>query len=966
MLEQITLWLIENAIQIYLLIPVGIFGVWRWTVWLIRKLIALRYRHQLPNAYTTTISLVIPVYNEDPVVFRQALDSWAHENPDEIIAVIDHSDTKCNEVFRDFARTFAGARMIVTKKPGKRPALVDGMLAATSEIVALVDSDTIWEAGVLPKLLVPFANPEVGGVGTRQSVLKPETLAQKLFDIHLDSRYFDEIRFLAAAGDAITCISGRTAVYRRSAVLPLLDELLNETFWGKQVISGDDKRLTHLVQAKGWKVRYQENARVFTPGATTMKSFLKQRLRWARNSWRADLRALYDGWVWREPALALHLIDRIFQPLTTLIAPIYFLIALFRLQWDLMLILLVWWMFSRGLKIWPHLRRRPNDIIILPAYILYSYYFALAKIFAFFTMNQQGWITRWDSSRLGQVRQLRMIPAYSATFGMVFILGLGMFRVDTVNQAFIQDRRFFQVEAALPSYNLSQVSDTIQRTELAERPSGAEEVGEGYTSYQIDNGDTPELLGRKYGFDPAGIQLSSEGWRKGAMIDIPLPFDDPVTYREELLADPQPAEIRYDAVNNNINISGWGAVIDIPTLYKALQQENLLAYEGNGVYQLKANLFLGRHTLLLLESPQVSWLKLQSDPGKHVTLTTNGGSVWLDGIRVSSWNNETGTVDEDYKDGRSFILVRNGRFDILNADISYLGYSLAVSEGQGGVYGLSWRIANQDHFGHELVTGTVENSTIHHNYFGFYSFGATNIILRNNEIHSNDEYGVDPHDDSNNFIVERNYVHDNGNHGIIFSKRCFNNIIRWNRSENNALHGVMLDRRSNNNSVYQNVLVGNVDGVAIWDSHDNNIYENQIVGNQRGVRLNRKSSNNNVTDNQITRSSQYGLYLYDEAHHNKFWHNNLDNNDTGVYIKSSTNFIFDNEIVGGSQGVYLMEDAHANQIVQNKLRHNKVGIYLKTNPDDFIWDNTFEENGNNLQVAPEWRTTLPGQIAVNS
>ncbi|MCA9968024.1 MAG: right-handed parallel beta-helix repeat-containing protein, partial [Anaerolineales bacterium] len=102
------------------------------------------------------------------------------------------------------------------------------------------------------------------------------------------------------------------------------------------------------------------------------------------------------------------------------------------------------------------------------------------------------------------------------------------------------------------------------------------------------------------------------------------------------------------------------------------------------------------------------------------------------------------------------------------------------------------------------------------------------------------------------------------------------------------------------------------------------------------------------------------------AHHNKFWHNNLDNNDTGVYIKSSTNFIFDNEIVGGSQGVYLMEDAHANQIVQNKLRHNKVGIYLKTNPDDFIWDNTFEENGNNLQVAPEWRTTLPGQIAVNS
>ena len=69
-------------------------------------------------------------------------------------------------------------------------------------------------------------------------------------------------------------------------------------------------------------------------------------MRHSRYSWRADLRALYDGWVWREPALAFHLVDRLFQPLTTLIAPIYFLIALYRLQWDIMLILLVWWMLG--------------------------------------------------------------------------------------------------------------------------------------------------------------------------------------------------------------------------------------------------------------------------------------------------------------------------------------------------------------------------------------------------------------------------------------------------------------------------------------------------------------------------------------------------------------------------------------------------------------------------------------------
>ena len=125
----------------------------------------------------------------------------------------------------------------------------------------------------------------MGGVGTRQNVLSPDTFAQRLFDIHLDNRYLEEIRFLAAAGDAITCISGRTAAYRRSAVVPVLGDLENETFWGKACISGDDKRLTHLVQGAGWRVRYQERAQVYTPGFPGLKSFMKQRLRWTRNSW---------------------------------------------------------------------------------------------------------------------------------------------------------------------------------------------------------------------------------------------------------------------------------------------------------------------------------------------------------------------------------------------------------------------------------------------------------------------------------------------------------------------------------------------------------------------------------------------------------------------------------------------------------------------------------------------------------
>ncbi|MEZ4867615.1 MAG: glycosyltransferase [Caldilineaceae bacterium] len=367
----------------------------------------------------TTTSLVIPVYNEAPDVFRAALHSWIANKPTEIIAVIDHSDQQCIGIFNEFAAAYASSKLhfklIVTKKPGKRPALVDGMLVASGEIIFLVDSDTIWAEDVLAQAVAPFIDPHVGGVTTRQNVLAPHSIAQRLFDVYLDIRYVDEIRFLMAFGNAVTCLSGRTAVYRRTAVLPILNDLLNETFFGRPVISGDDKALTLLVQAQGWKVRYQEGARVYTPGATAMKSFLKQRLRWARNSWRADLKALCSRWIWREPVLLLHLVDRLVQPLTTLVGPLYLFYSLAQQRWSVVVFLLFWWFLSRTVKIGPHLRRNRWNIRILPWYVLFSYWTAIIKIYAFFTMNHQGWITRWNQSRMKLMGPLQMAPAYVFT-----------------------------------------------------------------------------------------------------------------------------------------------------------------------------------------------------------------------------------------------------------------------------------------------------------------------------------------------------------------------------------------------------------------------------------------------------------------------------------------------------------------------------------------------------------------------
>ncbi len=424
-------YLVYNISLLDIPLPVGIIGGWRWSIWLFRKTIGLFYRAQLSTGYMTTTSIVIPVYNENPDVFRLAMRSWLANRPTELIAVIDHSDEQCISIFKEFQQGLVQyafwdtkLQLIVTKKPGKRPALVDGILVATGEIVFLVDSDTIWAEDVLVNSVTPFEDPAVGGVTIRQNVWQPSSVAQRVFDVYLDIRYSDEVRYLTAFGDVITCLSGRTAVYRRTAVVPLMDDLMNETFMGQKVISGDDKCLTLLLQANHWKVRYQSNARVYTPGFGVFGGFQKQRLRWARNSWRSDFKALFSGWAWHKPFFIFHLIDRLFQPFTTLIAPIYFLFCIYQQRWFMVALLITWWMVSRIVKIWPHLQWKFSNIRILPWYIVVSYWFAVVRIYALFTMNQQGWITRWNSSRMALAGPLRMLPGYLATGVTVLLIAL--------------------------------------------------------------------------------------------------------------------------------------------------------------------------------------------------------------------------------------------------------------------------------------------------------------------------------------------------------------------------------------------------------------------------------------------------------------------------------------------------------------------------------------------------------------
>ncbi|HVF14958.1 MAG TPA: glycosyltransferase, partial [Acidimicrobiales bacterium] len=126
------------------LIPIGILGLVRWLSWLVRRIPAALYR-PISTGHRETLSLVVPVYQEDPDMFRRALDSWVANDVDQIICVVDVTDQDCLDIARSYP---APVEVIVTDVPGKRDALRKGWEASRTSLVALVDSDTLWAGNV--------------------------------------------------------------------------------------------------------------------------------------------------------------------------------------------------------------------------------------------------------------------------------------------------------------------------------------------------------------------------------------------------------------------------------------------------------------------------------------------------------------------------------------------------------------------------------------------------------------------------------------------------------------------------------------------------------------------------------------------------------------------------------------------------------------------------------------------------
>jgi N-acetylglucosaminyltransferase len=373
--------------------PLGVAGIIVWSLWIYRWVLSRAYR-PVVNRFATTTSVVVPSFREDVAILGRCLHSWLAQNPSELIIVPDLGDVECIAILNQV--TDPRLRVIPFAHEGKRSALGVGIRAARGEVLVLTDSDTAWEPGLLAAVQMPFEDPLVGAVATQQKVYKRwSSLWRLVADWIIDLRYYDYVPAMARVGGVI-CVSGRTAAYRREAVLPVLANLEHEYFLGKRCVAGDDGRLTWLVIASGYRTVFQSSALAMSMFPATFGAFVKQRVRWSRNSYRCYLTALWQGWLRQVPFVSkVTVLQILLTPVTMGMALAYLVLSRSDASWRGLALAATWLMAGRLVRSISHLWRHPGDIVLLPLITVVVILISLPiKLYAFATMNKQGWLTR--------------------------------------------------------------------------------------------------------------------------------------------------------------------------------------------------------------------------------------------------------------------------------------------------------------------------------------------------------------------------------------------------------------------------------------------------------------------------------------------------------------------------------------------------------------------------------------------
>jgi hypothetical protein len=366
-------------------------------------------------------SVIIPTVDvKNNKGFRDCLVSIFANGP-RVIIIVTVGPINFNSVLQTIAQinTYGSDTRFIVKQidaANKRLQICEALKHVTTKFTVFADDHVYWGHNFLPTALAPFESPQVGGVGTNKRVRRIGYGLTKgsIFNFwavcYLERHNFD-LRATCAIDGGVFVLSGRTSLWR-SVILKDPDfrnKFVNEMFffnWFGPLGPDDDNFITRWLVNHGWKMFFQdcEDATVETDLGDPTK-FFSQCLRWSRTTWRSNSCSLFtDRVVWKSQPWCVYAVYwtsffnfAVFYDWALIYTFSRTSFCTRKVEHGLKLLIFV----SKLVKLVPHFRRYPRDLILIPACLFMAYFHSFIKIYALLTF----WEVRWEGRNLAVVEE---------------------------------------------------------------------------------------------------------------------------------------------------------------------------------------------------------------------------------------------------------------------------------------------------------------------------------------------------------------------------------------------------------------------------------------------------------------------------------------------------------------------------------------------------------------------------------
>ncbi|KAM3069586.1 hypothetical protein ACMFMG_005687 [Clarireedia jacksonii] len=362
------------------------------------------------------VTVVIPSISAFDAGFISCIQSVLANGPAKIIISTAGAESlpKAQRFINEFSQQnqlpIGLIEAVATTNPSKRHQFILGVQQAKTSIIAFCDDSSRWPSTFLDSILAEFEDPLVGLVGSVKRVIRDHgtTLSQS-FRNYLACIYLERHNFECTAtyniDGGVFVISGRTGLVRTDIVQNrrFQDAFLSETFMGRGPMNVDDDNfLTRFMVNHGWKTVFHNRPEARIESALGVQGgwdkFVGQLLRWARTTWRSNLRSmLIDCVCWeRHPWTSYAMFVSLLFNISILYEPML-VVCLYKSGFatrEMYIGLVCLLVLSKLVKPWSYLRRNPGDAKWVVPGILFGYAHGLLRLYALFTMTDISWSGR--------------------------------------------------------------------------------------------------------------------------------------------------------------------------------------------------------------------------------------------------------------------------------------------------------------------------------------------------------------------------------------------------------------------------------------------------------------------------------------------------------------------------------------------------------------------------------------------